>query len=390
MRRLSLFFFLMFFMAGATARAQVELALPEARGLAGGSAVVPVVISEGRTITALQFALTFDSALLSVAGDDSVLAGGSIADHSIGVTRESGRLKIVVFSGSLAALKPGPGAVVNIVFQIARGAASNASSRISLSDVQASNTAAGTVGVSAREGKVTVSSEASLPVAGANDLIFPQVVNGSFTGGSFVTTLIFVSRTGLTTSGEVRFFKSDGTPLSVRLTSGQTGSAFPFSIAESGSVFLQTDGTGALSAGYARVIASGPIGGTVLFGQLEGSRTITESGVGAASHLTHFSVPLLYVKGSANTGIAFANPSAQALEVVLTLRSQAGTVLSSQRVPLPPGQHVPKFATEYFPDLAGVSDFQGSIEGVAPLPVSAVALKQQGLLLTTFPVVEVQ
>lgn len=371
--------------------AQVELAVPEVRGASGGLTVVPVAISEGKSIAALQLTVTFDASLLSVAADDAVIPGSAVADHSIGVSRDSGKIKVVIFSSSLANLKAGPGSLVNIAFQVARGAVPGASSTLTLTDAQASDSSGAAVAVTVKAGRLTVATDAGLPTAGANDLVFPQIVNGSFAGGSYVTTLFFVSRAGVATSGEARFFNSDGTPLTARLTDGRSGAAFPFTISEGGSAFLQTDGSGGLAVGYARVIASGPIGGTILFSQLDTARTtLAETGVGAAVAATHFTVPILYSTGSANTGIAFANPSAQALDIVLTLRNQSGAAMASKTTSLPPGQHAPRFATDYFSEIAVSSEFQGSIEGTASAPVSAVALKQQGLLLTTFPVVEVQ
>ncbi|HEY3132030.1 MAG TPA: cohesin domain-containing protein [Acidobacteriota bacterium] len=370
---------------------QVELSVPDVKGAPGGSAIVPVVINEGRNVTAIQFVLTFDAAVLNITSDSSILAGGSLADHSVGSSRDSGKLTVVIFSSSLSNLKPGSGAVVNVVFQVSTNAAMGSSTRIQISGARASDTNGNAVAVTTKDGTLTVSNSVTAPTAAANELIFPQIANGSFPGGSFVTTLIFVNPTGVPTGAEVRFFKSDGAPLAVKLTNGQAGSTFPFTLPEGGSVFLQTDGTGGLSAGYARVVATGPVGGTILFSQLDTSgQVVTESGVGASSPGQHFSVPLLYSKDLANTGIAFANPSSDTVEILLTLRDRAGTSLATQKVILPPGQHLPRFATEYFTSLANQPSFLGSIEGLTLVPVSAIALKLQGVLLTTFPVVEVK
>ncbi len=386
-----LLFGTLFVLTFVTAFGQVELSVPEVKGAPGGPAIVPVVISEGRSVTAVQFVLTFDAAVLNIPNDSSVLPGGSLADHSVGSSRDVGKLTTVIFSSSLSYLKPGSGAVVNVVFQVSAGAAMGSSTKIQISGGRASDTNGDAVAVTTKDGTLTVSNSVTTPTAAANELMFPQIANGGFPGGSFITTLIFVNPTGVPTGGEARFFKSDGTPLVVRLTTGQTGSAFPFTLPEGGSVFLQTDGTGTLSAGYARVVASGPVGGTILFSQVDTSgQVVTESGVGASSPGLHFSVPLLYSKDSANTGIAFANPSLDTVEILLTLRDRAGASLATQKAILPPGQHLPRFATEYFTSLAGQANFLGSIEGLALVPVSAVALKLQGALLTTFPVVEVK
>lgn len=373
------------------ARAQVQLSIPELKGASGASAVVPVVISEGKDIAALQFAISFDPGLITPVSDDAVLPGSAVADHGIGVRRDAARLNIVVYSSSLSGMRPGSAAVVQVVFRVAAGAPTGASSPITLSAVQASDIEGNAVTVTPKDGRLTVSSAVQESLPGANDLVFPHVVNGSFPGGSFATSLLFVSRTGTAAGASIRFFKSDGSALAVRLIDGRSGSEFPAELREGGSVFLQTDGTGELSAGYVRVSASGPLGGTVLFGQSEATgRVVTETAVGTSPSLTRVAVPVLFTAGEANTGIAFANPSSQSADILLFLRETTGALVAIRSVTLEPGRHLAKFATEYFEQIGGRPSFQGTIEARASVPVFAVALKQQGALLTTFPVIETQ
>jgi hypothetical protein len=381
--------FVVLLFISASAYGQVQLAVPDVSGASGSLIVVPVTLGEGRGITALQFTLNFDASALSLAADDAIVPGPLLADHSIGVSRSPGKVKIVIFSGSHSSLKAGAGAVVNVAFLAARGLTAGTPLRIGITGVQASDAASAAVALGTRDGTVTLAPGAGAPIAGANDLVFPHIVNGSFDGGSFVTSLFFSGLMGAATAGEVRFFLSDGSPMTVRLLGGQSGTAFPFSIPENGSAFLQTDGSGALSVGYARVITASPVGGTVLFGQRDASgRTVTEAGVGVAPAASRFSVPLLYTRGSANTGVAFANASSQAVDLSLVLRDASGAALLTSTARLEAGRHLPRFATEYFETLGERAEFLGSIEVHSTGPVSAVALKLQGQLLTTFPVVE--
>ncbi len=374
-----------------SAAAQVDLRAPVLRVVPGDPVVVPVLISEGRNVIALQFTLTYDGNLLNLRDDASILPGNALQDHSLGCRRESGRVSLVLFSASLSTLKDGPGTVVNLVFQSSKSAPAGSLSQLQFSDVQAADAEGNRLTVGAQQGSVTLASQAADPVSGANTLVFPQIANGDFGGGSYVTTLILVNRTGTTTGGEVKFFKSDGAPMTVRMTDGQTGSRFPFIAPSRGSIMLQTDGTGPFLFGYAQVSGNGPMGGTVLFSQLSpGSQCVSESGVGDSRQGTRFSVPLIFVRGRSDTGIAFANGSSRPVDLVLTLRNQAGAAQGTQPVPLVAGQHLPKFASEFFPVMQNHPEFSGSIEVTATAPVSAIALKLEGALLTTFPVIEMR
>jgi len=373
------------------AAAQIELRAPILRVVPGDPIVVPLLISEGQSLTALQFTLTYDGSLLNLRDDASVLPGNALDDHSLGCRRESGRVTVVLFSASLSSLKEGPGTVANLVFQSSKSASVGSASQLQLSDLQAADTEGNRVTVGTQQGSITLATEPADPVSGSNTLVFPQIANGDFGSGSYVTTLILVNRTGTATGGEVKFFQSNGSPMPVRMTGGQSGSAFPFTAPASGAVILQTDGSGAFLFGYAQVSGNGPLGGTILFSQLNpGSACISESGVGDSRQGTRFSVPLIFVRGRSDTGIAFANGAGRAVDLVLTLRNQSGAAQGTFPVSLAAGQHLPKFASEFFPVLQNHAEFNGSIEATATAPVSAIALKLEGTLLTTFPVIEMR
>jgi len=384
-------FALLFVLMFSFATAQTELKAPVLRAVPGDPVVVPLLISEGKNVSALQFTLTYDAALLTLRDDASILAGSALQDHSLGVRREPGHLTVVLFSASLSALKDGPGTVVNLVFQSSKSAAAGSVCQLQLSDVQAADADGNRVTVTAQQGSVTLASQPADPISGANSLVFPQIANGDFGAGSYVTTLILVNRTGTTTGGEVRFFKSDGTPMTVRMTDGRSGSTFSYIAPSRGAVMLQTDGSGPFLFGYAQVFGNGPMGGTILFSQLSpGSKCVAESGVGDSRQATRFSVPLIFVNGKSNTGIAFANGLNRPVDLLLTLRDKNGVAQGTQAVPLAAGQHLPKFASEFFPILQNQAEFNGSIEATATAPVSAIALKLEGTLLTTFPVIEMR
>ena len=367
---------------------QITLSIPDVNAAPGSKVIVPVSISDGEGITAIQFAVTFNATLLSIPAEGSVLAGNALTDHSVGSNPEDGKLTVVIFSGSLASMAPGPGTLVSIVFEVAADAALSTSIELQPSEIQASNTNGAAVPVVSSTGTMTISDLGNTPSEGQNRLIFSQVANGTFAGGSFVVTLIFVNRTAAASNGRVSLFKSDGTPFVVTLTDGTSDSSFEFTVQAGGSAFLRTDGSGDISAGYAVLDATGPLGGTLIFTQRDGGGNVTsEAGVGASPVDTRFSIPVLFNQQGTNTGIAFVNSSSQTVQITLIRRDQAGMELEQEMITLEPGEHSPKFANELFDQLAGVAEFEGSIEITSSAPISAVALKVQGLLLTTFPVI---
>ncbi len=388
MRKLS--FIALLVLTTELALAQITLSVPDVNAAPGSKVIVPVSISDGEGVTAIQFALTFNTTLLSIPADGSVLAGSSLTDHSVGSNLEDGKLTVVIFSGSLASMAPGPGSVASIVFEVAADASLSSSTELQPSEIQASDTNGDAVPMVSSEGVLTISDSGNTPSEGENRLIFSQVANGTFEdgSGSFVVTLIFVNRTAAPSNGRVSLFKSDGTPFVVTLTDGTSDSSFEFTVPAGGSAFLRTDGSGDISPGYGVLDATGPLGGTRIFTQLDGAGNVTsEAGVGASPVDTRFSIPVLFNQEGTNTGIAFANTSSQTVQITLIRRDQAGMELEQEMITLESGQHSPKFANELFDQLAGVAEFQGSIEITSSAPISAVALKVQGVLLTTFPVI---
>ncbi len=116
---------------------------------------------------------------------------------------------------------------------------------------------------------------------------------------------------------------------------------------------------------------------------------LSEAGVGASPVSQHFSIPVLFEAGVTNTGIALANVSGQnAQDILLELVDSDGTVLSTQMRDVEGDHHEALFANQFFLELDAMGSFEGSIRVWSPVDISVVALRQQGLLLTTFPSAE--
>ncbi len=98
MRKLS--FIALLVLTSELALAQITLSVPDVNAAPGSNVIVPVSISDGEGITAIQFALTFNTTHLSIPAEGSVLGGSALTDHSVGSNLEDGKLTIVIFSGS--------------------------------------------------------------------------------------------------------------------------------------------------------------------------------------------------------------------------------------------------------------------------------------------------
>lgn len=373
--------------APAYLQAQTSIAVGNVSGLAGSSVLVPIQISGGENASALQFTLQFDADAIA-ASDESPLRGEALQDHVIAVNRNPGKVTFVIFSGSLSTFEQGEGTLVSLILDITDGLGDGSVIPLSLVDVEGADEEGSFVNVLGVDGELTIGEGNNTPAEGQNGLIFPQIANGTFEGGDIAILLVFVNRTTVTSNGEIRFFKSDGSPFSVTLIDGRQGSDFALTVPAGGSAFLATDGSGDLSAGYARLISTAPLGGTLVFTTRDANNmAIAEAGVGSSSPGNRFSVPILVEGAATNTGIAAVNFNNSDANFDLILKDSEGVVLAQEMVLLGPGEHLPRFATELFDIFDFGERFEGSIEITSDATFSAVALKTQGSLLTTFPVI---
>jgi hypothetical protein len=382
---------------------QVQVTVGSVNAVSGSKVVVPVNISEGQGISAIQFDLAFDTTVLSLTGTSAVLKGDSCLDHGIVSSIESGTLKAALVSGSLSLLKPGAGTLVQLIFDVASGASQGATANLTLANVRACDASGTEVSTTAVDGIVTISSTANQPVAGQNSLVFPQIANGAVGQGAFYTIVILINQTAAPANARVKFLKANGTPFSLTTVSQGTGSEFDVTVSAEGSVYLRTDGTGTLETGYAQVTSTGPIGGTVMFGWRSGAgTTITEAGVGAADSKTEFSVPVIYGRNASgttvsSTGIAVANTATSAAQLTVRLKDTSGTTVATKTIDLAAGQQKARYVHEQdlFPTLAsspqmsfiGTLHITASQKGVG---VTAVKQSLQEGLITTFPIVEMK
>ena len=380
-------FFLALLGASITLFGQVQIRVPDVKGLPGTKVIIPINLVGAQDVSALQFSLEFDPAFLSAPAQKSALPGDLIGDHSIGAKPETQRVRVVVFSTSLSRLKAAQGCVVQVVSDVAFGAPLGGNCNLVLKEVHAADPDGNTLAVSVTDGKLTVSNQPNTPSLNQNQLIFPQTANGAFSGGSFQTTIVLVNSTGAPSTVEMDFRKSGDVAWEINLANGWKGSRFTFTVPPAGSTVLRSDGTGSLEAGYARLTSTGPLTGTILFQMLGANGSmITEAGVAPATAVTRFEIPVLYLRNAYDTGIALFNVNGESVQIDMRLKRKDGEQIDTRTITAGPYQHTASFSREFFTSIAAMPELEGSIDITAAKPIAAVALKQAGLVLTTFPI----
>ena len=228
----------------------------------------------------------------------------------------------------------------------------------------------------------------------SSEAYIPQVGNGTFAGGSMRTTFLLVNSSGGASSVTLKLTDDKGQPFAVMIPGlGKQDQFGPLQIMPGEIRILQTDGTGSLSGGAARVVSSDSIGVSAIFTLYDNAKKlVTEAGVGASELQTDFTIPVdttfLF-----NTGLAVFNPGTAGATVTFTLRNTNGDAVDTPKTEtIGAGQHRARFVggpDSLFPSFV---DFRGTLAISSTQPLSAVALRQNRLRLsnTTLPVVSKQ
>jgi hypothetical protein len=213
-----------------------------------------------------------------------------------------------------------------------------------------------------------------------------QVANGSYDGGSFRTSFLLFSTSSSTANVTLALTKDDGSAFPVTIPGQGTNSTFNFTIAPGTSLFLQTDGSGSLAAGAARITSTAPIGATGIFTVYDPKGNFqTEAGVGDSPVLTQFTLPV-DLTGTFDTGVAFFNPGTSSVTMTFRFMNVSGENSSqSPTLTLGPKGHTAQFVSQLFP---GLSNVQGSLAVSATGGIAALTLRQNSTPygLTTLPV----
>ncbi len=205
-------------------------------------------------------------------------------------------------------------------------------------------------------------------------LYFPQFGNGQDpTSGASITSSLVLTNTSTTTeaSGTVYFYDTEGQPLSVGLVGGsgvvQPGppvSQVAFTIPPLGTLTLDTDGTGDVVLGSAKVQSNVPLNGIIRF-SLPG---IGIAGFGSGAPLVRATTPARNA-GGVRTAVAIRNNDPWPIHVTLTLLGEDGGVPALMEAgenvktfPIPANGRLAQFVDEYFNDPSiDLTEFSGSL-----------------------------
>ncbi len=234
---------------------------------------------------------------------------------------------------------------------------------------------------------------ASLGASAQTTFYFPQIADGTFTGGFWKTT-IFITNPAATgaslASGSITFTKSDGTVFNVAFVDSNgaaagSGNVIPFQLAGGQTrKYVSTASTG-LNVGFATVSSSAVVTGTAVFSQFgSAGNLISEAGVPSAGAVTRQAI-FVDTLGGFRTGVAYANPNAAGANISLQLLSTEGVaVVPSTTRTLLGNQHTAAFVHELFPSAPA---FTGTMQITSNAPLTAVALRfdPSFTLFTTLP-----
>jgi hypothetical protein len=225
-------------------------------------------------------------------------------------------------------------------------------------------------------------------------LYFPQLADG----GGYTTSLLLLNTSSRTENGTLQILDKNGAPVTVNQVGGTADSSFRYSIAPGGAFRFQTDGFSAnTKTGWVRLtpdsMSPAPVGSGV-FGYNPGNVLVSESGVPAASIITHARVYVDLSKNH-NTGLAIANPNSFAGSVIVKAYQTNGTTAAGTTqglVTLVAGGYDAKFVDQLISGLP--AGFTGVLDISSSAPFAALTLRslvneRNEFLMTTFPVADV-
>lgn len=229
----------------------------------------------------------------------------------------------------------------------------------------------------------------ALPVYAQNEYFLPQIANGTYSGGSFRVTFVVVNNSDQSAIVAIQLTDDLGLPMAVTIPGFGTQSTIALNLPAGASRLLQTDGSGELKAGAARITSTAPIGVSAVFAVYDSSGNFqTEAGVGSSTPASEFVIPV-DTTGDFNTGFALFNQGQQNASLTFSLYSLAGNPSGSTTLTLNATRHLAQFvagAGQLFPASTG---FRGTLVVTSTTPITAVTLRQNGnpLSYTSLPAV---
>ena len=213
------------------------------------------------------------------------------------------------------------------------------------------------------------------------------------------TTAILFNNTQNPASGVIEFFKGDGSPNEISVVGKSTDNIL-FDIEPGGVYRVNTDGTGELAVGWARVTMDQPLAGVAIFTIRDSAGEIVAAvGVGAEPLRRNFELFANSLQRF-NTGVALVNPlepeEGQADVPVtfrVTLLNAIGAFVARTDIQLSARQHTSLFLSDLFPEVPGIDEFDGRAQ-ISVLGndnfAAAVSLRSAVEKLTSVPIFAVK
>ena len=214
--------------------------------------------------------------------------------------------------------------------------------------------------------------------------VFPHIA----IGGGWVTQLILINPGSETLGGEIRIYKSDGTPLVTDTVVGD----FRYEVPPNGVYRIELGSAEPVAAGQAKLTPDAgqrAPAGTAVFQFYAGANLITEVAAAAEPTTSLFRIVVDYI--GTRTGIAVANPGDAPADLTITLRDRYGDVESTITRNLPARNHLPIFVDELFGSVAdGYSGLLevSSTQLVVPVTLKLTTNSRGDAVLTTLPVAD--
>ncbi len=195
---------------------------------------------------------------------------------------------------------------------------------------------------------------ASVPVlraavgAGTDRLYFPQMADG----GGYRTTFLLTNPGTADLDAVLETFGKDGTPLTFTLNQ-TTNNRFSVRVPSKGLAVLESGNRdSAIRVGWARVTASAPVGGSIVYDALSSSaRLLSEAGIDPAPLGAHFCYSV-DTRAGFLSGLAVANPTGETASLELKLYSAAGALQSTQIRTIPGQGQLAEMAGGLFPGVS--------------------------------------
>ncbi len=225
-----------------------------------------------------------------------------------------------------------------------------------------------------------------------NAIFLPRIVDG----GGWQSGLYLMNTSTGTETGTLQILAHNGSPLSVQMAGGASGSSFPYSIPPNGVFELRTsDILAATIEGWVEVIPDAsnfaPMAGGI-FGFTQNGILVTEAGIPSAARTTHARIYLDLSNGH-NTGLALGNPNSSIMNVNLQAFNMDGVTPAgnANTLAVNASGETANFVNQWITGLPsafkGILDISSSSPFV-PLSLRTFNNERNEFLITTFPVAD--